>query len=183
MTAVISQPIRVPLGPHNNASRGRQSGLFDLIDDPIDPTIEWTERGRDPSPKRTPLSLPSSPSHLSDSDSTWQRRTSVEHHHTLPPVSSSIPTDPILYLPPLLSPLPAHARTQEQPYPAHGVEVSARPDPLSDFSSRLPDIDPASLVLHRALHRFAPVDEKYSRRRYDQAFNWSELVRRKALLH
>lgn len=96
-------------------------------------------------------------------------------HHRLPSSSSStspsVPhTAPILYLPPLLSPLPTaiaanhkhlHAPTHEE---------------LATFNTRLPNIDPASLDLHQALHHFQPVDEHYAQRPYDQAFNWDQLV-------
>ena len=40
---------------------------------------------------------------------------------------------------------------------------------------RLPDIDPTSLSLHKALHHFKPVTPDYAKTPYDQAFNWSEL--------
>jgi hypothetical protein len=36
----------------------------------------------------------------------------------------------------------------------------------------LPDIDPASLALHQALHHFAPIDSHYASRPYPAAFNW-----------
>jgi hypothetical protein len=59
---------------------------------------------------------------------------------------------PILYLPPLLSSLPN-----------------------SKTSTHLPDIDPVSLSLHKALHHFKPVDEHYAARGYEEAFNWDEI--------
>lgn len=90
--------------------------------------------------------------------------------HRLPEFGSTtltIPTAPILYLPPLLSSLP----------PGY----SQPPQPASSFrplttDTRLPDIDPASLLLHKALHNFQPATPEYSVTPYEDAFNWKELV-------
>lgn len=84
------------------------------------------------------------------------------HHHL--PAADTIPSDPILYLPPLLSPLPAHL--------AHKHHDGPTEEELSSFDTHLPDIDPASLALHQALHHFAPVDNHYAARPYHTAFNW-----------
>jgi len=77
-----------------------------------------------------------------------------------------IPSEPILYLPPLLSPLPSSI-----PHEHHGLSHEV----LSDFETRLPNIDPASLALHQALHHFRPLDKHYAARSYDEAFNWDQL--------
>lgn len=166
MTAIVSQPIRVPLGPRRQPF-GEHFELADDFDVP-----EFSGRGRDPSPKRTALSLPSSPP-LSPGGLT--HRASINAHHHLPPVSSSIPEDPILYLPPLLSPLPDHARHEHR-------HDGPSEEELSNFDTRLPDIDPASLVLHQALHQFHPIDEQYAKRKYSKAFNWEELVHLESLI-
>ena len=42
-------------------------------------------------------------------------------------------------------------------------------------TTRLPDIDPASLSLHKALHGFSPATERYADTAYAEAFNWDEL--------
>jgi hypothetical protein len=42
--------------------------------------------------------------------------------------------------------------------------------------TRLPNIDPASLSLHKALHRFRPLTPDYAGTPYGEAFNWEELV-------
>jgi hypothetical protein len=42
--------------------------------------------------------------------------------------------------------------------------------------TRLPDIDPTSLSLHKALHHFKPLTTDYADTPYALAFNWSELV-------
>ena len=116
--------------------------------------------------------------------STTVYSTIIQAHHTLPSISSShqsssgnsegdglVPSDPVLYLPPLLSPLPASYRGTQ------GQKIkSTKPEDL-EFATRLPNIDPASLVLHQALHNFRPLDQKYSTTEYDQAFNWSDIVR------
>lgn len=164
MTAIVSQPIRVPLGN----SRQRFADAFEIIDEFDAP--EFSGRGRDPSPKRTALSLPSSP--LASPGGLSHSHT-IEAHHHLPPVSSSIPEDPILYLPPLLSPLPDHARHDH-----HHHHTGPTEEELSNFNTRLPDIDPASLVLHQALHQFHPIDNQYAKRIYGKAFNWDQLVSR-----
>lgn len=120
-----------------------------------------------------------------------QRRLSLEKsqdkhkaaHHRLPSPAADgqIPPDPILYLPPLLSPLPARV----QP-PSSSTSSGLRPGSkaaedlidkeLLSFETRLPDIDPASLELHQALHGLKPVDGDYASRPYDRAFNWADLV-------
>ena len=158
MTAMIIQPLPIL----RNTIRHRP--------DPFAPSSEKDEddgqRGRDPSPKRTSLPLTSS-SPSSSSLPSHVRAQVLESHHHLPSVTASIPYEPILYLPPLLSPLP----------PDHKHEYSIpTQQTLSSFETRLPDIDLASLVLHQALHRFAPIDEYYASTPYDEAFNWSRLV-------
>ncbi|KAF5393533.1 hypothetical protein D9757_000559 [Collybiopsis confluens] len=77
------------------------------------------------------------------------------------------PKAPILYLPPLLSSLPAFLPRSESLLPQE------RPPLVTE--TRLPDIDPASLSLHRTLHRFRPLDTHYADTPYPEAFNWSEL--------
>ncbi|KAL0956593.1 hypothetical protein HGRIS_002729 [Hohenbuehelia grisea] len=77
------------------------------------------------------------------------------------------PTEPILYLPPLLSSLPPQHASVATPRTAY--------PPLATVT-RLPDIDPVSLSLHKALHSFKPYDANYASKPYAEAFNWSELV-------
>ena len=95
------------------------------------------------------------------------RRKQPRDPHRLPTFDSSEPTEPILYLPPLLSSLPAG---YVQP---HYHATSYRP---LRTDSRLPEIDPLSLVLHKALHNFRPVTPDYAVASYDVAFNWNELL-------
>ncbi|KIK67461.1 hypothetical protein GYMLUDRAFT_69645 [Collybiopsis luxurians FD-317 M1] len=75
------------------------------------------------------------------------------------------PKSPILYLPPLLSSLPSSLPDSSLPleYPPLVTET------------RLPNIDPASLSLHKALHHFRPLDTDYANTPYAEAFNWNEL--------
>lgn len=92
--------------------------------------------------------------------------------HALPNFSSTTltrPSEPILYLPPLISSLP-------HTYPKHlpAATPSAGKSPLAT-ETRLPDIDPASLSLHKALHNFGPITDKYAEVSYADAFNWDEL--------
>lgn len=74
---------------------------------------------------------------------------------------------PVLYLPPLLSSLPEHLSSEHTPDASEYQTLSTE--------TRLPDIDPSSLSLHKALHRFKPTTPKYASTPYAEAFNWSEL--------
>jgi len=85
--------------------------------------------------------------------------------HSLPDFDSNgEPTSPILYLPPLLSKLP-HTT------PAIEIDNSN----VLSTETHLPDIDPASLSLHKALHRFRPTSAAYADLPYDEGFNWADL--------
>ena len=98
--------------------------------------------------------------------------TSVESRdpHNIPSFSSQSKFDaPVLYLPPLLSSLPDGFSVEEAP---SNSESSFLPVMTK---TRLPDIDPTSLSLHRALHFFKPLNPDYANTAYDQAFNWSQL--------
>ncbi|KAF7311346.1 UPF0643 protein [Mycena kentingensis (nom. inval.)] len=72
---------------------------------------------------------------------------------------------PVLYLPPLLSSLPRDV--EELP------RLGDNPPLVTE--TRLPDIDPCSLSLHKALHRFTPITADYASVPYTEAFNWDEL--------
>jgi len=88
--------------------------------------------------------------------------------HRLPNFDSpSSFATPVLYLPPLLSPLPDRYSVAHPP-------LNPSFSPLI-IETRLPDIDPASLSLHKALHYFKPLSPDYANTAYGQAFNWSEL--------
>ena len=93
--------------------------------------------------------------------------------HVLPTFTSRSQS-PILYLPPLLSSLPAGVVHPGYPITSPAFSSPSAPRPLST-ETRLPSIDPASLSLHRALHNFRPVTEEYSTVPYSEAFNWEEL--------
>lgn len=108
------------------------------------------------------------PDHSSD----LKARSGVSHDnvrnpHLLPVFGDGEHVTPILYLPPLLSSLP-----NDHPKP----ELSKPPKnlPLAT-EARLPDIDPASVSLHRALHYFRPINDQYAALPYEDAFNWDEL--------
>ncbi|KAF9566792.1 hypothetical protein CPC08DRAFT_84460 [Agrocybe pediades] len=85
--------------------------------------------------------------------------------HVLPDFNAESSSAPKLYLPPLLSSLP-------EQYPP--LEVKPESPPIVT-ETRLPDIDPASLSLHKALHHFRPMTQDYASVPYANAFNWSEL--------
>lgn len=88
--------------------------------------------------------------------------------HIIPTFTSESlanPSSTILYLPPLLSSLPLDVSVQQIP--------TDRP-PLAT-ETRLPNIDPVSLSLHKALHYFRPLSEDYAALPYRLAFNWPEL--------
>ncbi|KZS98353.1 hypothetical protein SISNIDRAFT_403998 [Sistotremastrum niveocremeum HHB9708] len=86
--------------------------------------------------------------------------------HSIPAFASDDDDQrPIIYLPPLLSSLPPK-------YPKHGLTSAHTP---LHTDTHLPDIDPVSLSLHRALHHFRPLNDNYASVPYATAFNWSEL--------
>ncbi|ORY32494.1 hypothetical protein BCR39DRAFT_478691 [Naematelia encephala] len=122
-------------------------------------------RGRPTLPKRTSLSNDGAIPNLINADSI--QAVSFHSHHHLPSPRDEIPSDPILYLPPLLSPLPASVPRRPQ-------DPSTKD--WATFETRLPDIDPASLALHQALHHFRPLNSGYAQEDYDKAFNWDELT-------
>jgi hypothetical protein len=113
----------------------------------------------------------------------------VEREPTPEPVSSKDPhqfptfdpqhlaesNTPVLYLPPLLSSLPADV--QQASIDIHDIIKSNNDlyQPPLTTATRLPDIDPASLSLHKALHHFRPLSADYASVPYAEAFNWDEL--------
>ena len=116
----------------------------------------------------------STPDHPSIKFLEKQRKEIVKSHpppyaqhdpHNQPVFTADTLTHPILYLPPLISSLPK--LFESAPIP------SDRPPMITE--TRLPDIDPVSLSLHKALHYFQPHDDKYASRSYADAFNWSGL--------
>ena len=86
--------------------------------------------------------------------------------HDLPDFSGSNPTSPVLFLPPLLSKLPYGF--------SHTPAPSPDQPPLTT-ETHLPNIDPASLSLHKALHYFSPVSPQYATQPYAESFNWDSL--------
>ncbi|KAH7339442.1 hypothetical protein B0J17DRAFT_655120 [Rhizoctonia solani] len=107
--------------------------------------------------------------------------------HTLPTFTNESvhdPQEPVLYLPPLLSALPTslssrerdrtrghrhrHSESTELP------KLPPHPDRLGPTATRLPDIDPASLSLHRALHFLKPRNG-FANLPYPEAFNWDDI--------
>lgn len=88
--------------------------------------------------------------------------------HTLPSFDGTAPTEPILYLPPLLSSLPPGMNHDF----LEALDKDRRP---LNTDTHLPDIDPVSLALHKALHHFQPLDENYAETPYPEAFNWKTL--------
>ena len=87
--------------------------------------------------------------------------------HALPSFDDELSATPKLYLPPLLSSLPERYILFPQ------VDLDSPPIVTE---TRLPDIDPASLSLHKALHHFRPVTPDYASVPYSDAFSWSDLV-------
>ncbi len=88
--------------------------------------------------------------------------------HDLPDFETADPTRPILYLPPLLSKLPPkYEKDDKEDQIPH--DHLAESGPLQT-ETHLPSIDPVSLSLHRALHKFKPLDDKYA-----GTSNWAEL--------
>lgn len=83
------------------------------------------------------------------------------------------PIAPVLYLPPLLSSLPEKLNIQPEEF---SVRVADSEFPPLVTETRLPNIDPASLSLHKALHQFRPLTLNYAGTPYVEAFNWGELL-------
>ncbi|WVR07246.1 hypothetical protein IAU60_004287 [Kwoniella sp. DSM 27419] len=172
-----------PRRSRHPSSTFRAATLSNHADSDIVPSILYAaisgsgqERGRSTERKVIHSSSPSPPGsrRASDADEAVVRAHAVQHHdhHQLPSADvEEISFDPILYLPPLLSPLPA-----SHPHQREHERLNRAKDALRDFETRLPDIDPASLALHQALHSFAPVNEDYASTSYDEAFNWSSLT-------
>lgn len=133
-----------------------------------------SSRGRDASPKSLvylndkgtpPGGMPGLPSVAGRRVSATSLAAPIfQAHHQPPPPVAPPNTDPILYLPPLLSGLPHNHTCDHEQHANH------------EFDTRLPDIDPASLALHQALHYFSPHDSQYAATDYDSAFNWSDLA-------
>lgn len=90
--------------------------------------------------------------------------------HKKPTFASQERHHSILYLPPLISSLPHYVEDDSEP---GSLAPNDRP-PLTT-ETRLPNIDPVSLSLHKALHHFRPYDDQYASRPYAEAFNWSDL--------
>ncbi len=137
--------------------------------------------------------IPSFSSEPHSSDSPHLNIDANPHKHPLPIDFIHPRTKPTFYLPPLLSPLSPNnnesfsssgttdisALSSSSSFPIPALSPSI---PRSERTSetQLPPlvartIDPASLSLHKALHGFHPLSEKYAEMDYDEGFNWKEL--------
>lgn len=94
-----------------------------------------------------------------------QETPNIDEHHNFPSFTTLDVDKPVLYLPPFISSLPDNF----SPAPLPDVH------PPMVTETRLPDIDPVSLSLHKALHSFKPYDSDYASKAYAEAFNWTEL--------
>ncbi|KAH8119495.1 hypothetical protein DFH11DRAFT_449690 [Phellopilus nigrolimitatus] len=153
-----------------------------------DPHAELEEKLDDQPPK---FSAPAHPSvHLleklrADESSAHPDRPPPYVHRdpheqpTFTPESLAHPVHPVLYLPPLISALPSSSTAVDPAHPAALQQDQypgrASPPAVLTTATRLPEIDPVSLSLHRALHYFQPLSEKYAATPYGEAFNWGEL--------
>ncbi|KLO19510.1 hypothetical protein SCHPADRAFT_924430 [Schizopora paradoxa] len=100
----------------------------------------------------------------------YEEEETLHDPHAKPTFSVRERRHSILYLPPLISSLPQYV---EEASESDDSTPNAHP-PLTT-ETRLPNIDPVSLSLHKALHHFRPYDDKYASRPYAEAFNWSDL--------
>jgi len=139
--------------------------------------------GEPASPSNSPLSsIPTSPSLSQDTSpslslvstpasSVFELPKEVPRSpHDLPVFdknSLTNPSEPILYLPPFLSSLPHTLVNSTSPTSTGRVPKATE--------AHLPDIDGPSLALHKALHNFTPITEKYASTSYAEAFNWGDL--------
>ncbi|CEL61065.1 hypothetical protein RSOLAG1IB_04305 [Rhizoctonia solani AG-1 IB] len=101
--------------------------------------------------------------------------------HALPSYTNESfnePQEPVLFLPPLLSALPASLSSRAKHHDRSKLtelpKLPPHPDRLGPTATRLPDIDPASLSLHRALH-FLKSRKGFAKLPYDEVFNWDEI--------
>lgn len=187
MTTVNPIPIS-PLETHDPYYLPPSTQFTDHDDDSEAEGQGEQRRGRDTSPRALPNlhSRSVSPARNPNPLEFTRRKSNstvysaiVQAHHTLPSASASssapgvaeIDPYPVLYLPPLLSPLPhKHNHNKIKDKSVEGALKEL------EFATRLPDIDPASLALHQVLHSFRPLDQAYSTTPYDLAFNWADLV-------
>jgi hypothetical protein len=124
----------------------------------------------DASPLHSALPSPSSSFVSTPTTSVTDLSEEIKHDPHDPPVFDeqlAHLTPDISYFPPLLSSLP-HEFSHQTP------TVSGGRAPRTS-KSRLPDIDPMSLSLHKVLHNFAAITEDYAVAPYENAFNWNEL--------
>ncbi|KAJ7188275.1 hypothetical protein C8R46DRAFT_1171429 [Mycena filopes] len=105
------------------------------------------------------------PPHLSEYSPKLASESEPERDPHNVPIFDAKKSAPVLYLPPLLSSLPASFASS--PIPPKNPPLVTQ--------TRLPDIDPASLSLHKALHHFKPYSADYANTPYDEAFNWDQL--------
>ena len=143
-------------------------------DTPYNPFLPPPDFDEYPSPSSSPLdsSTPSSLSLVSTPASSIIElpKQVPRDPHDIPIFDKETltnPGKPIFYLPPFLSSLP---HTLSSPKPTS----SSRRVPKATVA-HLPDIDPPSLSLHKALHKFTPITENYAAVPYAEAFNWDEL--------
>ena len=131
------------------------------------PAGVWPQRSDSPSMALLTTRRPSSSPSPAPSTRSQSPRNDPHRLPTFDGTTLTSPPEPILYLPPLLSSLP--------PGYSHVLAHTTSYRPLVT-DSRLPEIDPLSLVLHKALHNFRAVTEEYAVVPYDTAFNWDELA-------
>jgi hypothetical protein len=110
------------------------------------------------------FTAPPHPGHATAGNSKAHSEMRTDPH--VAPCITALETQPILYLPPLLSSLP----------PSHSHNPTPEDLGTPYTETHLPDIDPVSLSLHKALHKFRPVDDKYASHPYPEAFNWEEVA-------
>lgn len=126
MTTLLARP--ATLAPHEHAA-------LSAADQPS-------------SVSQAPSNSAAGPSSSAASNNFFSASATTKDPHSLPGHHVAHPDQPVLYLPPLLPPVPTA--------PSPGL------------------LDPASLSLHKALHSFRPFPS-YASLPYTSAFNWSTL--------
>ncbi|CAG7850537.1 SubName: Full=Uncharacterized protein {ECO:0000313/EMBL:CCA67560.1} [Serendipita indica DSM 11827] len=119
------------------------------------------------------LESPSISSRIANENTPTRIEESTKTRPRAPSFDESHGEAQVLYLPPLLSSLP-HSHQNELPVAGQEGVEPGKNAPLRT-ETHLPSIDPVSLSLHRALHKFKPLDTQYASRPYGEAFNWSTL--------
>jgi hypothetical protein len=163
---MLASPIS-PTAPHDLISEATENSSH-YLSTPAAPTLEESKFSTPDHPSRRLLEQLKTKAQDLPRSTTPPPYSPRDPHEKPEFTTESLiqPTEPILYLPPLISKLPT--KHKDEPVPEN------YPPLYTD--TRLPDIDPESLSLHKALHFFKPYSDRYASEPYATAFNWKDLA-------